>query len=256
MTRVVTAIALLTLVACGGMPPLRHRIGTGQDPYVVFVADAADGRGDLWAVAPGGGRPIQITFTPPAEFGAALSPDGIQIGFIRSRNEADTALRTLSVFNLLNGAERALPLPKEAGYPLALAWAPDGRRIFVRTTGGLWRLDAPPEPPEVTPVPAVARAAAESLFSVLVGDPPFARVVPCDNASDLCVLGDSGLSVLAPDGREPMLWGTDSVAYLVGDEIVVRALGVGRSRVIRLSGMRNPRSFSYFPGQPRNSLLP
>lgn len=235
------------------MPPLRHRIGTGEEPYAVFVADAPDGRGDLWAVAPGGGRPIQITFTPPAEFGAALSPDGIQIAFIRSRTEADTALRTLGALNLLNGAERALSLPADAGYPLALAWSPDGRRLVVRTTRGLWRLDGPPEPPHAAPVPAVARAAAESLFSVYVGDPPFARIVPCATASDLCVAGDSGVSVLAPSASEPMHWGADSVAYLVGDEIVVRALGPGRSRVIRLSEMTNPRSFTYFPGLRRRA---
>lgn len=240
-------VALSGVVACG-VPPLRHRIGAGSEPYVTFVADAPDGRGDIWAVAPGGGQPIQITFSLPAEFGASLAPDGIQIAFIRSRTEADTTLRQLAVINLLNGAERALPLPDGAGYPLAVAWARHHRGVIARTTNGLWRLETPPAEPDGVPVAAVERVAAESLFSVYVGEPAFARIAPCADPSDLCVVDDSGSTTLAPGARQPVRWGADSVAYLVGDELIVRSLGPGRSRVIRLSGMRNPRDFSFFPG--------
>lgn len=233
------------------MPPLRHRIGAGQEPYLVFVADAPDGRGDLWAVAPGGGTPIQITFSLPAEYGATLSPDGIQIAFMRSRSEVDTAQRRLAVLNLLNGAERAMPLPEEAGSPLQAVWAPDGRALYVRTTTGLWRLNPPPHAPDGTRVPSDARSSIDSLFAVQVGEPAFARIAQCADATGLCVVSDSGVSVLAPDAIEPVRWGADSVGYLVGQELIVRSLGPGRSRMIQLPTMRNPRSFTYFPGRPR-----
>ena len=63
------------------------------------------------------------------------------------------------------------------------------------------------------------RAAAESSLAVLLGDPVFARVVPCQRTSDLCLSpatrGAPGF--LAQAARDAVRWGPDSVALLVGE---------------------------------------
>ena len=67
-------VLLLALSACSGVPPMRHHIEAGQEPFVVFVADAPDGRGDLYAMTPVGSDVVQLTFSLPAEWRPSLSP--------------------------------------------------------------------------------------------------------------------------------------------------------------------------------------
>ena len=124
----------LSLAACSGLPPLRHKFEVGRDSYVILVADAPDGRGDLWAMSPEGSDIVQITFSLPAEWSPRLSPSGDVIAFLRSREQGDTARTRIWLMNLLNGSERELTLPDSSGAPTALAWAEGGRALLVRTT--------------------------------------------------------------------------------------------------------------------------
>ena len=236
---------------------MRHRIEAGEDPYVVFVADAPDGRGDLWAMPTGGGESVQLTFSLPAESAPALSPDGDVIAFLRARSSTDTVHRRVWLMNLLSGAERELELPEEAAVPTRVAW--DGRsRIVVRTTDGSWLLDAPPAsaaPRRVTPAESTR---VDSAFAVYAGDPPFARIEPCAADAGLCVIGASGTpSPLSPDGRDPIAWGADSVGYLEGSELVVRPVGPGLARRARLPArLEHARDFTAFLGMRAGQVAP
>jgi len=83
----------------------------------------------------------------------------------------------------------------------------------------------------------------------------FARVVPCEDPADLCVVGDSGApALLAEDAGDAARWGDDSVAYLTGGRLVVRPVGPGHPRVVAWSGVPpRPRQLTVFPGatEPR-----
>jgi hypothetical protein len=229
---------------------MRHRIEAGEDPYVVFVADAPDGRGDLWAMNTGGGESVQLTFSLPAESRPALSPDGDVIAFLRARSSADTVHRRVWLMNLLNGAERELELPEGAGAPSEVAWR-DRSALLVRTSDGTWLLSAPPAPADPRRVAAAEAAPADSAFAVHVGAPPFGRVAACGGGAGLCVVdATGGASSLAPGGRDPVAWGADSVGYLEGAELVVRPVGPGRARRARLpTRMENAREFTAFLGK-------
>ena len=150
----------LALAACSGLPPLRHKFEVGRDSYVILVADAPDGRGDLWAMSPEGSDIVQITFSLPAEWWPRLSPSGDVIAFLRSREQGDTARTRIWLMNLLNGSERELILPDSAGAPTALTWTEGGRALLVRTTRTMFRANAPPHPAEPTELSATERAAA------------------------------------------------------------------------------------------------
>ncbi|HEX5633924.1 MAG TPA: hypothetical protein VFX50_11885 [Gemmatimonadales bacterium] len=230
---------------------MRHRIEAGRDAYVVVVADAPDGRGDLWAVHAGGGEAVQLTFSLPAESGPRLSPHGDVVAFLRARNAADTVHRRVWLLNLLSGAERELVLPEEAGVPLAVAWGPEGRVLVIRTTAALWLVNAPPAQPDPQRLVGADVVRADSAFGVFVGSPPFARVVPCDGAPGICSVDASGqAAVISPEGREPVAWGPDSVAWLEGDEIVVRPAGPGRARRAKLPArLDNVREGTAFLGR-------
>lgn len=220
---------------------MRHRIDAGRESFVVFVADAPDGRGDLYAMTAVGSDVVQLTFTLPAEWRPRVSPNGDVVAFLRSRDEADTLRTRVWLVNLLNGAERELAMPDSSGAPSDLAWSADGREILVATSSGTWSVAVPPAPSHATSVPA----AATTAFQVRVGSPPFASIAACaERAADLCVLPDSGTpALLVSDAGDPFRWGGDSVAYVrAGGEVVIRPLGSGRSRTLRWrDALRAPR---------------
>ena len=153
--------------------------------------------------------------------------------------------------NLLNGGERELELPKEAGAPERVGWSNDGTMVIVRTGQGLYRFDAPPAKPEAHPVPAADSTVAESSLAVLLGDPVFARVVLCKRTTDLCLTTRRGTpGILAQAARDPVRWGTDSVAFLVGDNLLqIRPLAKGRPRALNWSNVpARPRQLTFFEG--------
>ena len=248
-TRCPVRFLLLTpfLLACGTLPPLRDKIDVGRESYAVFVGGSGMS-GDLYAVRANGGPVYQITFTTVAELRPALAPNGSDVAFLRGVSLRDSTPASLWVMNLLNGAERELSLPKEAGPPGRVAWTPDGSGLIVQAGNQLYRLNAPPDRANARPVPAEERAAAESTLAVLLGDPVFARVVPCKRSEDLCVISRSGRSgILAQAASDPVRWGTDSVGFFAGDLLQIRPLARGRPRLLHWSqSPARPRQVTYF----------
>ena len=240
----------LFLLACDPtLPPLRGQMEIGRDPYAVFVGGKGP-NSDLYAVRPDGGPPVRITFTNVAELAPALSPDGGGLAFLRGTSLTDSTPASVWVMNLLSGGERELILPKGAGRPTAIGWEPGGTSLIVSATKGLYRFQAPPADPGPRPVPPRERARAESSLAVLLGDPVFARAVPCASVGDLCVVGDSGgPSLFARSARDPARWGGDSVAFFAGDQIEIRPLAAGRPRrLVWSNAPKRPRGMTFFEG--------
>ena len=60
---------------------------------------------------------------------------------------------------------------------------------------------------------------------MLVGDPVAGQVISCESGGGLCIRVGGESQPLDSVGTEPLRWGSDSVAYRVGDLVVVRPLG-------------------------------
>lgn len=241
----------LFLLACDPtLPPLRGQMDIGQDAYAIFVGGGALGS-DLYAVRPEGGEAVQITFTNVAELRPALSPDGTRLAFLRSASLNDTTPASVWMMNLRSGSERELSLPADAGAPRRVGWERDGRAAIVAAEGGLYRVETSPSSVNPHQVESAARAQAESSLAVLLGDPVFTRVVPCENRSDLCVVGAKGRpALLAQSVRDPVRWGTDSVGFFVGDRLQIRPLRRGRPRLLLITNApERPREMTFFPGE-------
>ncbi len=225
------------------LPPLRGALDIGGESYVVFVAGTAPAGGDLYAVGTDGGPAVQITFTNVGEMQPELSPDGGTVAFLRGASLRDSTPGSAWVMDLRTGADRELTLPKGSGIPQRVGWARDDSSLVVRTDSGLYRVDPPPGPVNAAAISAAGRAVAESSLSVLLGSPVFGRVIACAEPEELCVKGDTGApGLLARGARDPLRWGPDSVAFLVGDQLEIRPLGPGRARRLL---------WSSFPGHPR-----
>jgi hypothetical protein len=230
---------------------LRGKIDVGREPYAVFVGGSGIS-GDLYAVRANGGPAFPITYTPVAELAPALSPNGTDVAFLRSQSLRDSTPATVWVMNLLSGSERELQLPKGAVAPERVAWGDEGKTVIVRAGEELYRFDAPPAKSEAQPVPPAESAAAESSLAVLLGNPVFATVVVCKRPTDLCLVTKRGAQgILAQAARDPVRWGTDSVAFLVGDNILqIRPLARGRPRALNWSNVpARPRQLTFFQGQ-------
>ena len=242
---------LFLLAACDAtLPPLRGQAVVGQDAYAVFVGGNALSS-DLYAVRADGGSAIPLTYTPVAELAPALAPNGSMVAFLRGRSLRDSTPATLWVLNLLSGADRELRLPKGAGPPRRVGWSRDGVSLVVRAQNGLYRIEAPPAKPNPRPVPPAERASAESSLVVLLGDPVFARVLPCRTAGELCVVGDTGTpGFLARGAQQAVRWGPDSVALLIGTRVEIRPLGPGHARRLIWSQLpQSPRQMTFSGGQ-------
>lgn len=240
----------LFLLACDPtLPPLRGQIEIGQDPYAIFVAGGRNS--DLYAVRGEGGAVVPVTFSSIAELGPALAPDGVQVAFLRGTSLEDSTPATVWLMNLLSGGERELPLPKGAGPPERVGWEKGGRAVIVSTANELYRINAPPEPSQTRLISGTERPAAESSLAVLLGNPVFTRVVPCQSSGDLCVAGKDGApALLASGARDPLRWGPDSVAFFVGDEVEIRPLARGRPRRLAWSNVpARPREMTFFQGK-------
>ena len=236
--------------------PLKNRITPGTDPFVVFVADGQNGAGDLWAGQASGGAVYQLTYTLGDEDAPALSPNGGVVAFVRSPTPKDSAQREVWFMNLVSGNEREVdPLP-EGAIPLALAFSGDGALLYVRTTKGLWSLQAPPSAPSPRHLTALDSLRADSALTPFLGEPPFARIGPCLVAKgSLCAFPPGTAEApLQEGGTDPMHWGADSIAYLVGDRLIVRSGAGGRSREILWGRMpAHPRRPTFAPAASPDS---
>jgi hypothetical protein len=242
---------LFLAIACGTIPPLRDKIDVGRESYAIFVGGSGLS-GDLYAVRGQGGPVYPITFTPVAELRPALAPGGTEVAFLRGSSLRDSTPATVWVMNLLNGAERELELPQDAGRPERVAWTEDGSALMVQTSSRIYRVAAPPAKPAPMPVPPAERPAAESALAVLLGDPVFARVIPCERPRDLCVVTRRGRpAILAQAASDPVRWGTDSVAFFTTGELLqIRPLARGRPRILHLSNApARPRQPTFFDGK-------
>ncbi len=230
---------LLLLGACS-LSPLANRIDVGEEAFLVFVATGPDGLVDLHAMPAGGGTVARITFTPMVESHPALTSRGDVLAFLRGGDSAAMVRPDLVVMNLLNGAERTLPLPAAVGAMRALAWGPGDTTVVVRTDTDLWQVAAPPAPATATRLAGAARAIADSALATWLGRPRFARAFNCPAGLGVCLVGPSGdTTVLASRGRDPFRWGADSVGWFEGDALFVRSLGPATARSLSL-GPRPP----------------
>lgn len=240
--------ALIALAACRvSMSPLQNRLAPGEEPFAVFVAAGEAGVGDLFAVRAGGGTTFPITYTRIRELAPSLSPTGTALAFLREAASDNLSSRQVVVMNLLNGGERVLlrsDTPAEA-----VAWSADGTLLYIRTPSGMLTAAAPPAEPAIRSLDSLEAVPADSAFAVLLGTPAFARAVECPGGGVCVLAADGERSVLAADGRDAVRWGSDSVGYFVGAEFVVRPLGPGRTRELKLTPPRlDPREVTFFPG--------
>lgn len=241
--------ALLALILVGGckFSPLMNRITVGEEPFAVVVGEGPDGRTDLFAVSAGGGLVTQLTFTVPIEIGPRLTRDGGVLAFIRMRDTLAATPHEVVVMNLVSGGERSLPLPAEAGQATQVGWSDDEATLYVRTDRGVWAVPAPPAAAAARAV-AAADAAADTALTLWLGTPRFARAVACDSA--ICAISARGDTArLTPTGRDPLRWGTDSVAWFDGDALMIRSLGPGSPRRMAWSQPpKHPRDGAYAKG--------
>ena len=238
-------------LGCGGsLPPLRGHIEVGTDPFVVFVGGSSRAGGDLYAVPATGGAAIPVTFSAVGEMRPALAPNGGAVAFLRGGSLRDSTPASVWVMNLLSGADREIRLPRDAGRPTQVGWSAGGGELVIEAGGRLYRSSAPPAEGEARPVPAAARAQAESSLGVLLGRPAFARVVRCPDPADLCVQADTGgPGLLARGAAGAARYGDDSVLVLIGRELLVRPLGPGHARRIEWAGLpAQPRELTAFGG--------
>ncbi|MES2304860.1 MAG: hypothetical protein V4558_05105 [Gemmatimonadota bacterium] len=241
--RTLAALALLLTAAACNLSPLRNRIKVGEEPIVVFVGEGVDGNTDLFVVPAGGGTIVQLTFTPLRESMPRINLRGDAVAFLRARDTLATSANEVILMNLLNGAERQLPVPDSAGRITMIAWGGSGNTLYVRSARGSWLLSTPPEPARAVAATGAEVARADSFFQLWVGTPPFAYITRCAGGG-ICAQGPVvKATTLTTEGHDPLLWGTDSVAWFEGDGMVIRGIGPG---TVRRMLWRHP------PGHPRD----
>jgi hypothetical protein len=245
------AFALVLLASCRGVSPLTNRIAVGHDPFVVLVGEAPDGWTDLFAVAAEGGEAVRFTFTRNLESVPALDPTGGVVAFVRRPVTDPDSRATLVIMNLINSAEREVPLPADLGTPQRVGWDRDGRTLYIRGDARVMATPAPPAPTALEQIGPDHRRwpEADTALTVLLGTPAFARVQPCTGETrEFCVVSPDGAeSRLGASLRHPFRWGADSLGYLERGRLLVRPLAGGRSRVVDwVNAPANPRQLSYW----------
>lgn len=239
---------LASLAGCRiSLSPIQNKIAVGREAFAVFVAEGEGGTGDLYAVSAGGGATTPITYTRVRELAPALAPDGTALAFLREGTPGDPTTRRVVVMNLLNGAER---MPPATATPAdAVAWSADGSELFVLAGDSLYASAAPPARGEWRALDGAERTRADSAFMVLLGTPAFARAVECPEVGVCVELPNGERSVVDAEGKGAVRWGSDSIGYFSGAGFVVRPLGPGRPRDLRLTPPRpEPRELTFFPG--------
>jgi hypothetical protein len=228
--------------------PLTGKITVGEDPFVIVVGEGPDGNTDLFAAPAGGGRFSRLTFNRPVEDHPRLAPNGKAVAFLRRRAAEDSS-ETLVVLDLTTMNEAEAAVPARARETDRVGWSGDGTRLVV-SAGRAYLTASPPARLELRAVPADSQAAADSITLQVLGDPPVGTVRECAvNGAGLCIGANGQETPLGLGVTDALRWGSDSVGYLEGGQLVVRPLGGGRTRVVRLTEvpthLRRP---TYYPG--------
>lgn len=206
--------------------PLTNRIKIGEEAFVIAVGEGPDGQTDLFAAPAGGGGFVRLTFNRAEERLPKISPDGTMVAFLRG---VQGSTWSLVILDLRTNAERALPLPAEAGAPERLGWSRDSRQV-VLSAQGYFAMTAPPGASGFTRPPADSVAVAESMSRELLGEPPSAMIGECMNGG-LCVVAQSGeVTPLDTAARDAVRWGADSLGYFMPGGFEIRPLAGGHSR--------------------------
>jgi hypothetical protein len=236
-------MAAIALAACS-FSPLTNRIKVGEEDIVVFVGEGPDGNTDLFVSNASGGTPTQLTYTVAIEMLPRITADGVVLAFVRTPDSTGIGGRVV-LMNLLNGNERSVAIPGDAGPPVGLGWSSSHDAIYLRTRNATWRAPAPPA--EMTlervavPTPAADSALARGAWNrvaVLVGSnadegTAFVREAPATVAAYHELLGASGFGDTS---------GALARAYPVHDSTeILRAV----QRIVGESGFGAPsRSFA------------
>ena len=224
----VALVALPLVISCG-VTPLTNRIKVGEEPFVIAVGEGPDGQTDLYAAPAGGGAFTRLTFNRAEERLPKISPDGGMVAFLRAARGVNGPPWSLVILDLHTNAERAAPLPPDAGEPERLGWSRDGRRVVV-SAQGYFTMAAPPAAASVGRFPGDSLALADSLSRELLGEPPRGIVRECMNGG-LCIMAATGeLTLLDTAARDAVRWGSDSVGYFLPDGFEVRPLAGGHTR--------------------------
>jgi hypothetical protein len=249
--------AVLSVSGCE-LSPLSNKIPIGEVSIVVLVGDGAGGQSDLYTLRAEGGEVVRLTFTRLLEYAPAFHPGGGAVAYLRRPEGAsDSAPARLVVLNLVNLAERDVELPGVIGAPRRVGWGKGGAILYVLGDAGIAWSPAPPTAKRFAPVDTPADwASADSATSVLLGTPPIGRVVPCDperlssEARAWCVISGEGKRQELGRVVTPFRWGSDSLAFFEGDQLLVYPLGGGRPRRMEWSRVpENPRDAAYW--EPR-----
>ena len=236
----------LGLAGCE-LSPLANKIPIGEVPIVILVGDGEGGQSDLYAVRAEGGQVVRLSFTRLQEFAPAFHPAGGALAYLRRPEGAiDSSPARLVVLNLLNLAEREAALPESIGAPRRIGWGDGGATLYVLGDIGIARSPAPPSEMQFVPTDTAAtgRVAADSVTSVLLGTPPIGRVVTCagepisSEPKPWCVVTNEGRRQELGRVVTPLRWGSDSLAFIEGDLLLVYPLGGGRPR--RMDWSRPP----------------
>jgi hypothetical protein len=217
------------LASCSGVTPLTNRIKIGEEPFVIAVGEGPDGQTDLFAAPAGGGAFTRLTFNRPEERFPKISPTGELVAFLRASDGTSGPPWSLVILNLRTNAERAMPLPQDAGEPERLGWSRDGGRV-VLSAQGYFAMAAPQAPPQFSRFSSDSIPLADSLSREVLGDPPQGIVRECVNGG-LCILAVTGeVTTLDTAARDAVRWGADSVGYALSGRYEVRPLRGGHSR--------------------------
>lgn len=112
---IVAALAL----ACGVLL-VANRADAGPNGGAMVVFESG---GDLYAVAPSGGRTVRLTATKPKEYGQVVSPDGRSVAFLR-----DGGISTMK----LDGSGKRIVT---RGNDRSPTWSPDGKTLYFSRSG-------------------------------------------------------------------------------------------------------------------------
>lgn len=118
--------SLVAALACGALL-VANRADAGPSTAAMVVFEFG---GDLYAIAPTGGRTVRLTATKPEELEPAVSPDGRSVAFVRGDRTGISTMR-------LDGSGKRILTRGDDSEP---AWSPDGGRVYFSRYGhhGRW----------------------------------------------------------------------------------------------------------------------